>query len=186
MKAVGVVEPKHLVTTHKHLDHSGGNDEMKKTFPNLKIYGGKDDDIASVTQEINHLDKQTIGGLEMTALHTPCHTRGHILFYFEGAEGQKLEYTKTVENGYVKVSNVDRLVFTGDTIFLGGCGRFFEGQPHEMVTSLDLAMAHLPDDAKVFCGHEYTEANIKFCLKAEPSNTDLLESKLKHYLDQKQ
>lgn len=78
----------------------------------------------------------------MTALHTPCHTQDHICYYFE--------------------DGADRAVFTGDTLFIGGCGRFFEGTPKEMHKALNETLAALPDDTKVFPGHEYTKGNVKF------------------------
>lgn len=78
----------------------------------------------------------------MKALHTPCHTQDSICYLFEDGN--------------------DRAVFTGDTLFIGGCGRFFEGTAEEMDTALNKILAALPDDTKVFPGHEYTKGNIKF------------------------
>lgn len=62
------------------------------------------------------------------------------------------------------------MVFTGDTIFSGGCGRFFEGEPHEMVAAMDLANTRMPRDTKMFPGHEYTIANLKFCAVVDGDN----------------
>ena len=76
-------------------------------------------------------------------------------------------------NGYKINQNVNRCAFTGDTVFIGGCGRFFEGKAADMLAAMDI-MLTLPDDTKMFCGHEYTKANFEFCLKAEgPSNQDI-------------
>lgn len=69
-------------------------------------------------------------------------------------------------NEYMIVKGLDRCIFTGDTIFIGGCGRFLEGDAAGMLKAMDL-MLSLPDDMKIFCGHEYTKANFEFCNKAE-------------------
>ncbi len=75
----------------------------------------------------------------------------------------------TREGPYQHVKNVNRCVFTGDTLFLGGCGRFFEGTADQMLRALD-RVAELPADTKIFCGHEYTVKNLEFGMIAEPSN----------------
>ena len=81
----------------------------------------------------------------MTALHTPCHTQDSICYFAEDGD--------------------DRAVFTGDTLFIGGCGRFFEGTPEQMHKALNETLAALPDTTKVFPGHEYTKGNVKFAKK---------------------
>jgi hydroxyacylglutathione hydrolase len=106
----------------------------------VPVMGGRDCDL--VKEVPSHQSKFNIGSISVTALHTPCHTQDHICFYFEDGE--------------------DRAVFTGDTLFVGGCGRFFEGSPKEMHKALNETLASLPDDTKVYPGHEYTKGNVKF------------------------
>jgi hydroxyacylglutathione hydrolase len=72
--------------------------------------------------------------------------------------------------GYQVVRGVDRCVFTGDTIFVGGCGRFFEGSAAEMVYAMSVVRDRIPQDTKMFCGHEYSEQNMNFCKLADPTN----------------
>merc|ERR1711894_643164 len=92
--------------------------------------------------------------------YTPCHTSGHICYYVT-SKGD---------------SENDKAVFTGDTLFIGGCGRFFEGSPEQMNTALNEILGSLPDDTNVYCGHEYTTANLKFGLHVEPENDDIIRS----------
>lgn len=101
--------------------------------------GGKDCNL--VVETPSHNTKFQVGFINVTALHTPCHTQDSICFFFEDGS--------------------DRAVFTGDTMFIGGCGRFFEGTPKEMHTAFK-TLGALPDDTKVFPGHEYTKGNVKF------------------------
>ena len=112
---------------------------------------------------------EVIPGVKISCLHTPCHTRGHILYYCEASHGEELKLDITREGPYQHVKNVNRCVFTGDTLFLGGCGRFFEGTADQMLRALD-RVAELPADTKIFCGHEYTVKNLEFGMIAEPSN----------------
>ncbi|KAI9709556.1 MAG: Cytoplasmic glyoxalase II [Bogoriella megaspora] len=100
-------------------------------------------DCAKVTTTPKHGETFSVGdNIKVKALHTPCHTQDSICYLFEDGN--------------------DRAVFTGDTLFIGGCGRFFEGTAQEMHTALNTTLAALPDDTKVFPGHEYTKGNVKF------------------------
>ncbi|PNS17598.1 hypothetical protein CAC42_2993 [Sphaceloma murrayae] len=132
---------KSIVNTHHHWDHSGGNEEILKTYP-IPVIGGKD--CAKVTKTPSHGDVFNVGSIKVKALHTPCHTQDSICFLFEDGN--------------------DRAVFTGDTLFIGGCGRFFEGTAEEMHKALNETLAALPDDTKVYPGHEYTKSNVKFAV----------------------
>ena len=139
----GSIKLTSIINTHHHHDHAGGNAEILKHYP-LPIIGGKDCD--KVTKTPTHNSTFNIGqGIKVTAIHTPCHTQDSICYYFE--------------------DGTDRAVFTGDTLFIGGCGRFFEGTPQEMHTALNERLATLPDDTKVYPGHEYTKGNVKFAIK---------------------
>jgi hydroxyacylglutathione hydrolase len=102
--------------------------------------GGRD--CANVKKVPNHGDVFGVGQIYMSALHTPCHTQDSICYFFQDGE--------------------DRVVFTGDTLFTGGCGRFFEGTANQMHTALNSVLAGLPNDTKVYPGHEYTKGNVKF------------------------
>ncbi|KAI8932029.1 hypothetical protein NX059_010923 [Plenodomus lindquistii] len=133
---------KNIINTHHHRDHAGGNEDLKKKF-DVPIIGGRD--CALVTETPAHKSTFNIGNIKFTALHTPCHTQDSICYFVE--DGQ------------------DRAVFTGDTLFIGGCGRFFEGTPEQMHKALNETLASLPDDTKVYPGHEYTKGNVKFAKK---------------------
>lgn len=118
-------------------------------FSGKPIIGGKD--CEGVTKTPSDGSSFNLGSIAIKALYTPCHTQDSICWYMtDGAE---------------------KVVFTGDTLFHGGCGRFFEGNAEEMHTALNKTLAALPDDTKVFPGHEYTKANVKFAasvLQTEP------------------
>ncbi|KAK0264263.1 hypothetical protein B0A54_06231 [Friedmanniomyces endolithicus] len=147
-KAVdGGVKLRNIINTHHHHDHAGGNAEMLKSY-DIPIIGGKDCEKVSKTPA--HGETFTIGdGIKVKALHTPCHTQDSICYLFEDGE--------------------DRVVFTGDTLFIGGCGRFFEGTAEEMDTALNKTLGALPDDTKVYPGHEYTKGNVKFAVTVSQS-----------------
>jgi len=137
-----------ILNTHHHHDHAGGNDEILKEFDNLAIIGGKD--CQSVTKIPKHGESFKVGDqTTVTALHTPCHTQDSICYFVEDGD--------------------ERAVFTGDTLFIGGCGRFFEGSAEQMHKALNETLASLPDDTKVYPGHEYTKQNVKFCLSVSQS-----------------
>jgi len=138
-----------LLTTHHHWDHAGGNAELIKRVPGLAVLGG-DDRIDGVTRKVQHGDKLTVGGMEIQCLFTPCHTTGHICYYV--------------------TKDTDKAVFTGDTLFLGGCGRFFEGTAPQMYEALVNILGTLPAETKVYCGHEYSLQNLPFGAHVEPDN----------------
>ncbi|KAF2809001.1 hydroxyacylglutathione hydrolase [Mytilinidion resinicola] len=136
----GSIKLTQIINTHHHNDHAGGNSEILEQFK-LPIIGGKD--CAKVTNTPAHKSTFSIGeSIKVTALHTPCHTQDSICYF--------------VEDG------TDKAVFTGDTLFIGGCGRFFEGSATEMHKALNEVLASLPDDTKVYPGHEYTKGNVRF------------------------
>jgi hydroxyacylglutathione hydrolase len=127
-KVYGIESITNILTTHKHADHSGGNKSLLEAIPDLKVYGGAHDNIPGCTNPINDGDIFEINGIKIKCMHTPCHTKGHILYFCESAESvEDTDIEKVVEGNYQHVKNIDRCIFTGDTIFIGGCGRFFEG-----------------------------------------------------------
>lgn len=157
-KDFGIVnEPvHHIMTTHHHYDHAQGNNPCKRAYPNCRIMGGKEDNVDGCTDFMKHGNTFDLfdGTVKATCLHTPCHTRGHMCYYLEGSS-QKHQHTVEKFNEYQIIKNLDRCVFTGDTVFVGGCGLFMEGNAEQMVKAMDTIMA-LPEDTKVFVGHEYT------------------------------
>jgi len=131
----------HLLVTHHHADHSGGVADIVRAVPNVNVVGGRNDRIPCVTQSVADGDVVHVGRLAFTVLDTPSHTKGHVCF----ALG-------------------DQALFTGDFMFQGGCGRFFEGSAAEMRGSFD-QLKRYPDSALVFCGHEYTKSNLEFAAR---------------------
>ncbi|KAJ3144614.1 hypothetical protein HDU89_008119 [Geranomyces variabilis] len=140
-----------LLTTHHHADHSGGNAAFVSAVSNTPVYGS-DNRIPALTNVVKDGDSFSIGALEIKSLFTPCHTSGSVCFYVQDGE------------------TGEKAVFTGDTLFIGGCGRFFEGTAEQMQTSLNSVLASLPDDTAVYCGHEYTKSNLKFASHVDPTN----------------
>ncbi|GAB1601115.1 hydroxyacylglutathione hydrolase, mitochondrial-like isoform X2 [Argonauta hians] len=140
-----------VLTTHHHWDHASGNEELVKLVPDIDVYGG-DNRIPSITKKVSHKQEIKLGNLTIKCLHTPCHTSGHFCYYVTSKQGHQ------------------PVVFTGDTLFIGGCGKFFEGTPGDMLHSLLTVLAALPRDTLVFCGHEYTVDNLKFANTVEPNN----------------
>ncbi len=141
----------HILNTHHHPDHTGGNLELKRAT-GATIVGPAADkaripgiDVALAENETYDFGKETARVYDI-----PGHTRGHIAFWFEKAKA----------------------VFTGDTLFSLGCGRLFEGTPAQMWHSLS-KLRRLPADTKVYCGHEYTQSNAKFALAIDPENPAL-------------
>jgi hydroxyacylglutathione hydrolase len=140
--------------THHHPDHVGGNVELAQKFSPKEIVAFASDKgrIPGQTKSVNEGDTFKLGELDVEILHIPGHTTGAI--------------------AYVVRSGQETAVFTGDTLFLSGCGRLFEGTPHMMHASLQ-KLAKLPADTKIYCGHEYTASNLKFAQHVEPNNADV-------------
>jgi hydroxyacylglutathione hydrolase len=138
-----------VLSTHWHFDHVGGNQNLLRAQPHLKVYGARDEGgrIPGLTDPLDDGDRVRIGSLEGRVIGIPAHTNGHVAYYFPELKA----------------------AFTGDTLFIAGCGRVFEGKAATMLESLR-KLAALPDDTQVFCGHEYTEKNLRFALTLEPSN----------------
>ncbi|KAJ7305698.1 hypothetical protein JRQ81_010064 [Phrynocephalus forsythii] len=142
-----------VLTTHHHWDHAGGNEKLVKMEPGLQVYGG-DSRVGALTQKVSHLMSFQVGSLHVKCLATPCHTSGHICYFV------------TKPN-----SSEPPAVFTGDTLFVSGCGKFFEGTSEEMYKALIEILGRLPPETRVYCGHEYTINNLKFARHVEPDNS---------------
>ncbi len=138
-----------VLATHHHFDHVGGNQDLLAAVPGLRVYGSHEDAsrIPGITDRLRDGDEVRIGGLRGRVICIPAHTSGHVAYYFPDADA----------------------VFTGDTLFVAGCGRLFEGDAAQMHASLGL-LAALPDRTRVWCGHEYTEKNLRFAATLEPRN----------------
>lgn len=140
-----------ILNTHHHADHVGGNEELLR-HSRVPVYGPHDERIREVTQRLRDGERMILPhfGLEFAVLEIPGHTRTHIAFHGAG------------------------MLFCGDTLFAVGCGRLFEGTPQQMHDSLSRLM-QLPDNTRVYCGHEYTLSNIRFARAADPDNAALRE-----------
>uniref|UniRef100_A0A8D0GJ79 Hydroxyacylglutathione hydrolase, mitochondrial n=1 Tax=Sphenodon punctatus TaxID=8508 RepID=A0A8D0GJ79_SPHPU len=134
------------------LDHAGGNEKLVKLASGLRVYGG-DSRVGALTQKVTHHTSFQVGSLHVKCLYTPCHTSGHICYYV----------TKPS-------SSEPPAVFTGDTLFVAGCGKFFEGSREEMYKALIEILGRLPPETRVYCGHEYNINNLKFAWHVEPNN----------------
>ena len=169
-KIVGVVDPSeaepiisflkkkklklnYILNTHHHFDHIGGNSELKKLY-DAKVVGflGDEHRIPGIDITLNSDEKWIFGNSIVKILHIPGHTLGHICFFFEK----------------------EKIAFTGDTLFSLGCGKIFEGDHKQMLSSLN-KIKNLPKKTKIYCGHEYTYKNAEFCLKHDSKNNNLIK-----------
>jgi hydroxyacylglutathione hydrolase len=140
-----------ILVTHHHGDHTAGIAELKRRHRARVVAPHREaTKIPDVDETVGEGDIVTVGTLSAHVIETPGHTLGQINYFFPGA----------------------KLLFAGDTLFSIGCGRVIEGTPEMMWHSL-LKLRALPDDTMLFCGHEYTDANIRFALTVEPGNPAL-------------
>jgi len=144
------LKPVAILCTHHHGDHVGGVADILKVY-SIPVYGPGRERISTLTHRLRDGDRVTLPelGAEFEVLEVPGHTAGHIAFSGAG------------------------MLFCGDTMFSAGCGRLFEGSAEQMHRSLS-RFAALPGDTRMYCGHEYTEANLRFALAVEPENADTL------------
>lgn len=147
-----------ILVTHHHPDHTGGVDALREAT-GARVYGPARERIPEPLERLSEGDHVDVLGLRFTILDVPGHTAGHIAYYCEDMDGAPL-------------------LFCGDTLFSGGCGRLFEGTPAQMFESLG-KLAGLPGNTRVCCTHEYTLSNLKFATAVEPGN-----SQLDHYRQQ--
>lgn len=140
-----------ILSTHHHPDHSGANPELARRW-GVPVFGHASDAgrLPGLTDGLEEGMEVAVGRERSRVLHIPAHTRGHVAYVFDGAGA----------------------VFCGDTLFAAGCGRLFEGTP-EMMYSAMRKLDALPDDTRVFCGHEYTESNLRFAAHADPANAEV-------------
>ncbi|MCK5901983.1 MAG: hydroxyacylglutathione hydrolase [Cocleimonas sp.] len=145
------IEPLALLITHHHHDHVGGIAALLQKYPHIPVYGPKNEQIPHCTHALVegdriHLEKI---GITLSVLDTAGHTAGHIVYYG------------------------DKKLFCGDTLFVSGCGRVFDGTLHDLYQSLE-KIAKLPPDTQIYCAHEYTLDNIGFAKWVEEDNMDLI------------
>ncbi len=141
----------HILNTHWHPDHAGGNLALKERW-GCRIIGprGEAGKIPGIDLAVSEGDVVALGAATARVIDTPGHTAGHIVYYFAA----------------------DGAAFVGDTIFALGCGRLFEGTPDQMWASLQ-KIAALPPETRLYCAHEYTQSNARFAVTVEPGNTAL-------------
>ena len=147
------LRPVAILATHHHPDHVGGIEALAAEHPGIAVIGFDGDRarIPGITRAVADGEAFEAAGLSLSALHIPGHTTGAVAYV-------------------VHEGGVPRAVFTGDTLFVAGCGRLFEGTPAMMHRSLSHTLGALPDDVAIYCGHEYTESNLRFAAHVEPDN----------------
>jgi hydroxyacylglutathione hydrolase len=139
-----------ILVTHKHADHTGGINALLNAYPNMAVYAHPIENVPATTHFVKQDEVILIDqwSESFRVIHIPGHTLGHVAYY------------------------AHPILFSGDTLFGAGCGRVFEGTAEQMLTSLN-KLAALPADTLVYCGHEYTLANLHFALHVEPGNEDI-------------
>ena len=143
---------KGVLITHHHFDHTNGlSDLLKKR--GLEVYGPKNN-VNGINNIVKNNDKFTVIGIDFEVIEIPGHTLDHIAFY--------------------SFNDGEPILFCGDTLFSGGCGRVFEGTFDQMFIALK-KISKYPKETKIFCGHEYTLSNLKFALAVDEDNEDLIE-----------
>jgi hydroxyacylglutathione hydrolase len=148
------VRARAIWSTHHHWDHVGGNEALARDLGVHEIVGHMSDRgrLPGQTRFVDTDDVVHVGNLEARCIHIPGHTLGAVAYFLD--------------------TGSERAVFTGDTLFCAGCGRLAEGTPAQMHASLTLLLT-LPADTRVYCGHEYTESNLRFAAHVEPGNADV-------------
>ena len=141
-----------VLITHHHYDHTGGIEELLIKYPNLKVYG-PNNNIDSIKSRLIDGELLNVIGIDFEIIEIPGHTLDHIAYF------------ANIKNSPI--------LFCGDTLFAGGCGRVFEGTFDQMYESL-MKLKKLPQNTRIYCGHEYTINNLKFAKAVEPDNVDLI------------
>ncbi|XP_077589985.1 hydroxyacylglutathione hydrolase, mitochondrial isoform X2 [Stigmatopora nigra] len=163
-----------VLTTHHHWDHAGGNEKMVKLMPGLKVYGG-DERVDAITKKVSHSGNLKVGSLNVKCLFTPCHTTGHICYFVTKDAVADDAVADDAVAADDDAASEPSAVFTGDTLFSAGCGKFFEGTAEQMYRALLEILGRLPGQTRVYCGHEYTVSNLMFARRVEPDNEAVRE-----------
>ena len=143
---------KGIFVTHHHYDHTDGLKDLSRKL-NIDIYG-PNNNINEINKRVKNSDHISILGIDFEIIEVPGHTLDHIAFY--------------------SFNDGEPILFCGDTLFAGGCGRIFEGTYEQMFESLN-KLSSLPKNTKIYCGHEYTLSNLKFAIEVDSSNKDLID-----------
>jgi len=136
-----------VLNTHWHPDHTGGNAGIQAATGAPITAPAEAERVSKVDRVVAEGDRVRVCGAEAMVWHIPAHTAGHVAYYFAD----------------------EKMIFVGDTMFAMGCGRLFEGSAEQMYANLQ-RIAALPGDVRIYCGHEYTLANARFAVDAEPDN----------------
>ena len=144
------IDLKAILITHHHFDHTNGLQDLLD-INNFDVFGPVNN-INGINNKVGDSDQFTVIGIDFEVIEIPGHTLDHIGFY--------------------SFNNGDPILFCGDTLFAGGCGRVFEGTYQQMFEALK-KISRLPKNTKIYCGHEYTLSNIKFALEVDPNNIKL-------------
>jgi hydroxyacylglutathione hydrolase len=150
-----------ILCTHHHPDHVGGNRALATSGVEVIAHASDLHRVPAATRGVVHGEVLKLGALTLSVRHVPGHTLGAVAYVGDG------------------------FAFTGDTLFCGGCGRLFEGTSTQMVHSLNQVLGELPDEWVIYCGHEYTEANLRFAATIEPKN-ELLAARLAKVTERRQ
>jgi len=158
-----------VLITHKHNDHTGQMDKLIEGIKPVAVWAGNGEGVFGVTRQFGP-EETTFneGNTKIRVKMSPCHTRHHVLYYIEWM-GESTE-----PQGYLPdepIFRAKRALFTGDTVFIGGVGKFFEGSAQEMYANLEWVKS-LPDDTYIFPGHDYLKGNMKFAQGIEPENKE--------------
>ena len=151
-----------VLNTHWHPDHTGGNDGIRDATSCTITGPAEAERVSKLDRIVSEGDRVTVAGAEAVVWNIPAHTNGHIAYHFED-EG---------------------MIFVGDTMFAMGCGRLFEGTAEQMYSNMK-RIADLPQDVRIYCGHEYTLANARFAAHAEPGNAAVAD-RMRHVAAQRE
>ncbi|OMH29499.1 hydroxyacylglutathione hydrolase [Motiliproteus sp. MSK22-1] len=146
-----------ILITHHHADHTGGVDTLRK-FSDIPVYGPSESPYAGITHPLKDGDSCKVLGHSLSVKAVPGHTLDHICYYYDGTQAEQA----------VPQAHKPQL-FCGDTLFLAGCGRLFEGSAKQMMAAMRF-FKQLPDNTEVYCTHEYSMANLAFAKAVEPQN----------------
>ena len=141
-----------ILITHHHFDHTGGLEQLRKQYSPV-VFGPINPSVSGIDHRVAAGDVVQVLGTDFSVMEVPGHTLDHIAYYHGGDSP---------------------VLFCGDTLFAGGCGRVFEGNPPMMYASLE-SLAQLPGNTRIYCAHEYTLANLAFARAVEPDNAELLQ-----------
>lgn len=160
----GKLKLQYVLTTHHHWDHAGGNDEIKKHYPQVQIIGSDYEQTQGVSRRVEHREVLELSSqLVVQVFLTPCHTKGHVQYLVSSSNGGDI--------------GGEKYLFCGDTFFVAGAGRFFEGDASQMTKNVELMKSLLSESGNspiyMYPGHEYTMSNFKFASTVEPNNEAL-------------